>query len=331
MLSDIEIADYQSIKKASIRLGGFTVVTGPTGSGKSAVIRAMRTCCFNTRGKAFVRHGAKTATVVIGGRDEGFAVGIDRGAENRYRVVAPSGQPDDPLQVDTYTKLGGGVPEQVTDLLRMTQLNFAGQIDPPFLLTSSGSEVARTLGELTNVTLIFEAAREANRRRLAVAAELKRAEASLADLAVRAAQYRGLRQQREALTLAEQSYAVVAELRQKVSLLRFLILEAAKAKEALAVAASNLEAAETPSLEGIDKAAAAVARLRQLRGELAAAVSAQDRQAKAAAAGAEAQESAHRELHEALVDAGRCPTCGQQVSVLGQLGVRLFGDSASRD
>lgn len=331
MLSDIEIVNYQSIEKTSIRLGGFTVVTGPTGSGKSAVIRAMRTCCFNTRGKAFVRQGAKTATVVVGSMGDGFAVGIDRGAENRYRVVAPSGQPDDPPQVDTYTKLGGGVPEQVIDLLRMTPLNFAGQIDPPFLLTSSGSEVARTLGELTNVTLIFEAAREANRRRLAVAAELKRAETSLADLAARAAQYRGLKQQRESLEQAEKHLAAITELQQKVSLLRLLGLEAAKAKEALSSAAESLKAAEVPSLEGITGTAAAVIRLRQLRGELAAAVSEQEKQAGAAAAAVAAQDTAHRELHEVLVGAGRCPTCGQQVTAFGQLGVRLFGDSASRD
>ena len=41
-LETLEISNFQSVEKADIQLGGFTVIVGPSNSGKSALLRALR-------------------------------------------------------------------------------------------------------------------------------------------------------------------------------------------------------------------------------------------------------------------------------------------------
>lgn len=329
MITDLVVENYQAVKEARLRLGRFTVVTGPTGSGKSAVIRALKMVVNNQRGTAFIRAGAKSCQAAVGFEDEQTVVSITRGkGADAYRVVTPSG---DELsaspRVQVLTKLAGGVPEDVSAILRLSDVNFAGQLDPMFLLTSSGGDVARRLGELTNVTLLLEAAREANRRRLEVSAALKREQARLAALKEHAARFAGLREQREAMAAAERTLGAARELekRRNSLALRVAALELAEAQAAVAAVPP-----EIPSVEGIavlvgkrsrlQARLAAIADLEQFAGQ------ASDRAGIEAAA----EERARTTLHRELADAGRCPTCGQAVDPMKLLAVKLFGDGSGR-
>lgn len=325
MISDVIIENYQAIEKAQLGLGMFTVVTGPTGSGKSAVIRAMKLAAFNARGTSYVRHGATSCKVMLGFREEGAAVAIERGGRGRdsYKVAV-----HDETEPKTweYTKLAGGVPEEVSQVLRLSRLNFAGQFDSPFLLTESGSEVARTLGELTNVTLIFEAAREANRRRQAIAADLKKAEVSLAQLREQAQRFRTLKAQREALQHAEAGLAVVQAHAGRLGRLKQLAAQLAKAQQDRAWVQRVLAQHEVPSLDKAEQIAGQLATVRGLVRAAAEAAGDAAGQRFAAEQAALAEDTAHKAFHNALVEAGTCPTCGQGVDPMGQLAVQLFGN-----
>lgn len=57
MLTSVEIENFQSVRRARLELGRFTVVTGATGSGKSAVLRAIRLLAFNARGTSYIMRG----------------------------------------------------------------------------------------------------------------------------------------------------------------------------------------------------------------------------------------------------------------------------------
>src|SRR5438477_6226769 len=133
MLTRLDIADYQSLRRATIPVGGLTVVTGHTGAGKSSVRRAAQLVAQNAKGTDYIRRGAGRAAVVLTFEDQGrrFSVAIRRTASGRggdlYRVTG-GGDPQE------YTKLGGQVPGEVAALLRLGSLNFVGQLDPPFLL-----------------------------------------------------------------------------------------------------------------------------------------------------------------------------------------------------
>jgi DNA repair exonuclease SbcCD ATPase subunit len=312
VLTDVQVHNFQSLKRLELKLGKFTVVTGATGSGKSAVLRAMRLLAFNARGNGYITRGAKSCKVASGDQEQGWAAGIERGTargKDAYRLAHGSQSGDEP-HVETWTKLGGEVPEPIQGALQLTELNFAAQFDRPFLLDASGGEIARVLGKLTNVTLLFDAAREANRRRLEVMGDLKRAEANLAGLTEAAQRFRGMHERRAAVSEAESALERWHDLTVRTGRLRVLTdrLEAAQA------ALKQVALPEVPDAGKLDELAGKLVRLRDLTrthySSRAEAENARDLAKEAA----QDEERAHYRLHEVLVAAGQCPTCGQRVA-----------------
>lgn len=216
MIREVEVRNYQSLRHLTVRLGRFTVLTGPSSTGKSSFLRAVRLLAFNARGSSFITRGEKQCSVSMSGDeieltgmdDDYWQVSVQRGSRDQYLLstVVPH------VRQETYTKLAGKVPEQVTQALRLGEVNFAGQFDPPYLLDASGGEVARVLGRLTNVTLLYKAAQEANRRRLQAASELKTRQADVAQLTEQAQQYGALPAEAEAVRQAEEAVARMQEL-----------------------------------------------------------------------------------------------------------------------
>lgn len=308
VLTRVEITDYQSLQRAEIPLGRLTVVTGPSNSGKSAVIRAIRLLAFNARGTAYIRTGAKSCKVVAGG--ESWVVGIVRSitrGKDAYRL-ANGGDPQ------TYTKLAGGVPDDITKALQLEDLNFAGQLDPPYLLTEAGTGIARTLGELTNVSMVFKAAAEAGRLRKGLVQELKAAQARLEALTAEAVQYRGIGERRRAVIQAEELAEAAREKGSRVQRLRVLAGRVRAEQAAVAQASQALADQAPPSLALAEELAARLARVRELIAERDQAQADVVRYRDRVSGAERAEQEAHDAVHEALAAAGQCPMCGQAVA-----------------
>lgn len=309
MLTQVEVENFQSIKKLSLKLGKFTVVTGATGSGKSALRRALELLAFNARGTAYITTGAKVCQAGAGDSEQGWFTAITRSVsrgKDSYRIARAA---NDEPEVDAFTKLAGGVPGQVTALLQLSELNFAGQFDKPYLLDSSGGEIARVLGKLTNVTLLFDAAREASRRRLEVMGDLKRAEENLAHLTEAAQRFRGMRERRAAVSEAEEALERVHGINVRLGRLRALTDRLVAAEAALERAVPP----EVPSAEKLDELAGRLARVRSLYARLDESALASEGARFAAEQAAKTEQAAHGRLHEVLVEAGQCPTCGSVI------------------
>lgn len=162
----VGVRRFQSLWECDVELGDLTVIVGPSNSGKSAFGRALRTVARNAQGSNFVTHGQKAA-VVTALMESGEQISIERGkGASTYRVANPVSE-----QEEIYAKSGTNVPEDVEKLFGMPvpedgpDPHFTTQFDGPYLLNASGALASKTIGELTNVTLLAEAAREANRRR----------------------------------------------------------------------------------------------------------------------------------------------------------------------
>jgi exonuclease SbcC len=315
VISDIVIEDYQSVRKARLGLGRFTVVTGPSGSGKSAVVRAMELVAFNDPAPAYIRHGAKTCKVALGFRSDAVAVGIERGGRgaDKYLLSAPADQPDDPPQVTTFTKLDRKVPVPCAERMRLQPINFAGQLDGPFLLADSGSQVARTIGELTNVTMVLNAAREANRRKQEFARELKTWEKSLASLREQLQEFRTLQARQEAARQAQEALAEARELEARQARLGALWSSLRLATSALDAADAAVSAWQVPSVTELDDALARLRRLRVLRDQHCEATQAEANWDQCLVAAAREEDAARKALSDVLAAAGTCPTCGSSV------------------
>jgi DNA repair ATPase RecN len=198
-LTHLAVRGFQSLKQVDLDLGTFTVIVGPSSSGKSALIRAFRALASNVRGSGVITRGQKqmaiTATL-----DDGLKVTLERGdRSSAYRLTGDGDH--------QFTKLAGEVPELVSKALRLDpgadSINFAGQFDKPYLLDESGATVARQLGELTNVNTIFEAVRSANKIRASAQSTLKTRRADLEDVKTGLKEFSGLSTQLKALTVVQ--------------------------------------------------------------------------------------------------------------------------------
>jgi DNA repair protein SbcC/Rad50 len=318
VLTQVEVESFQSLRKLSLRLGRLTVVTGPTGSGKSAVLRAIRLLAFNARGTSYITRGAKFCAVQAAAEGETLMhCAIDRHltrGKDAYllRQMVPTPVRDGMRETGArFTKLGGEVPEQVQAALQLSELNFAAQFDRPFLLDSSGGEIARVLGRLTNVTLLFDAAREAERRRREIMGDLRRAEASLAGLTEAAQRFRGMHERRAAVCEAEEALERAHQAAVRAGRLEVLTDRPEAAQEAL----ERSRPPEVPSAEKLDELAGKLVRMQELYLALAAGKSSAEEAYVRSMRAVQDEEAAHGRLHEVLVEAGQCPTCGSRISL----------------
>jgi len=314
VITSLHIREVQSLAKADLPLGRFTVVVGSSNTGKSAIVRALRLLARNGASTGLVREGAKGLTVAAKFAD-GSAIKLSRGKESTYTVIRPEHEPD------LFTKCGVNVPPDVEQRWRLAQvdvlgdLNFAQQHDAPFMLSQPASQVARALGTLTNAHLLNDAVREANRRRLEANADEK-------------ARRREEQESREALlalgdlparkVAIERAGAAVAEAEGAtgwVKMLEALITGAAAVRSDLArlavVAGPSDDAVQACELAATAVTwAAALERALFNRTNLLLQISQSVGEAVAEHAQVDALEA---QIRAKLVEAGSCPTCGQTV------------------
>lgn len=319
MIRTVEITHFQSLRQLKARLGWFTVVTGETGAGKSAFLRAVDMVRRNAASKSDITRGEKSCTVLITGDevehtgmdDDTWAVSIHRtvagkGDNYQLRYTGGSGQPF----AQTYTKLARKVPDEVTAVLRLADVNIARQLDMPYLLDNTGGEVARVLGKLTNVTLLYRAAQEGNRRKQAAERELKTRRGDLERLLGEAAQYENLAAQRVAVEAAEQHLSRAAYDQTRLDRLDQLIQMHNLAAHQIG---QFRQIPEPPSLERLELLLTQRKRL----DELVAAVGDARRAVVGASQYLSAMEDGEQDAQRALAAFSEqwqvCPACGQPV------------------
>ena len=302
----LRIRNFQSLRDVDLELGPLTVIVGPSSSGKTALIRAARLLVFNARGASYVSEGARVASVSASTQD--WTATIERGdGHGNYKLQIGE-------DASTFTKLGGGVPDEVRQVLGVDERSFASQFDRPYLLDESGAEVARELGTLTNVSVILEGAREASRRRQSLASTLKTRESDLSTLMERLQDYAVLGSQLKAQDRAEEILVQASAVESQRARLADLLVRHEIARETRERTEASLP--KVPSTEVLDEAIEArdrfVGRLRAL-GQARAETVRTEGQLQTLA---EALQQAEQALHDTLVREGTCPLCNQSTKGL---------------
>lgn len=166
-ISEIHIKGFQSHEDSVIQLsGGFNAIIGPSDSGKSSIIRALRFALYNEpKGSEFIRQGAQSCEVEVRFSDGGT---IRRARTSQsagtYDVTDPSGQ------TISLKGFSNNVPVDVPNQHQMPyiqltkdlecSLNIGFQLDTPFLIGESPGTRAAIIGRLTGVNLVDTAVRE---------------------------------------------------------------------------------------------------------------------------------------------------------------------------
>ena len=197
----VRIQNFQSIEDAEVEIDGFTVITGPNNSGKSAVMRAIRGVFTNAPAGPLVRHGAKNLSVGIAFPDGTDLLWEKGGKVNRYT-----------LNGKELNGVGRGVPPEIA-ALGVAEIKagsdrlwpqiaeqFTGSL---FLVNRPGSVVAEALSDVDRVGTLTEALRLAESDRRSCSSELKVRRKDLQSHREQAAFYEGLDEVLAAVTSLE--------------------------------------------------------------------------------------------------------------------------------
>lgn len=156
-VKSVFLESFQSHGKTRIELPGpgqLCVIVGPTDSGKTAIVRALRLLFYNVpQGLDYIQVSKAAATVAVEMSDGTKIVRERSKSVNRYRVVKPGNAPQ------VFEGFGLNVPLEVQEAtgVRVVSigdmelaLNLSEQLDGPFLGNKqiSGPARAKVLGKL---------------------------------------------------------------------------------------------------------------------------------------------------------------------------------------
>ena len=150
----LRIKNFQSIGKADLDLSDFTLLVGPSNSGKTAVVRALAACLFNTPGTDYITKGeSETAIQLDDGKNK---ILYTKGKTSKYQIDEKG-----------YSAIGRG-PFTEVEKLGYRDLNVEGasvrpqfsfQHDPPFLVSPvySSATISTIFGSLSNSEIVRKA------------------------------------------------------------------------------------------------------------------------------------------------------------------------------
>ena len=143
MIKSLELYNFQSHKESSLEFDpGVNVIIGPSDSGKTAVIRALRWLVWN-------RPSGDAMQSTWGGETK-VELSIDDTFISRSKDKAEQYQ----LGESEYKAFGTTVPVEITQALNLNAINLQQQLDSPFLLTDSSGEVAKHFNKVAHLDQI---------------------------------------------------------------------------------------------------------------------------------------------------------------------------------
>lgn len=144
MIERIRLQNFQNHTDTRIRFApGVTVLSGATGAGKSAILRALRWAVVNRpSGDAFIAHGAEAATVTVWADGQKVTRTTGKGG-NKYLLDGKG-----------FVSFKTGVPEEIGRLFNIDDLNWSLQHDSPFWFALTPGEVSRQLNAVVDLGVI---------------------------------------------------------------------------------------------------------------------------------------------------------------------------------
>ena len=162
-LSELTLVNFQSHARSTLSfVPGLNVIVGPSDSGKTATIRGIRWATKNyPTGGAFRRLGTNGVQVQLNFSDgQQIVRQREKNGANRYMA-----------NEQLFEGFGTGVPLEVIEAHGMpdivigdfkTSLNIAFQLEPAFLLGTSGPIAAKILGKLAGTEVVDTAMKDLN-------------------------------------------------------------------------------------------------------------------------------------------------------------------------
>ena len=148
MLKQLQVVNHQSHENTILNFHrGVNCIIGDSQAGKTAILRSINLLSKN-RPSNFTFHSdfAKTNITSVKAttfKDEEVKI-IKSKKKTKYTLITDG-------KKERWRKLNRKVPDRVTDVLNLTDLNIQWQFDNPFLISTSGGEIARVINEKTKI------------------------------------------------------------------------------------------------------------------------------------------------------------------------------------
>lgn len=164
-LKKVTIENFQSHKKSVIEFDqGLNIIIGPSDSGKSAIIRAIKWALYNEpAGDYFIREGEKEASVILEFSNNIKIKRLRSKSKNAYILYNNDAEL-------VFEGFGNKVPQEIIDLIGIEKIpldtnesnaiNLGEQLEGAFLLSEKGSTRASAIGRLVGVNLIDDALKD---------------------------------------------------------------------------------------------------------------------------------------------------------------------------
>lgn len=243
----VEIENFQSHKHTFVEFSDFTSIVGPSNSGKTAIVRAIRWALFNSpAGTSFITRGSSRARVCVKFDDTTSVTRTRSETENQYILSSPE-QGDVVLEhfgmgsVDEVVKFHG---IRELDLFGEKEpISICGQLDRPFFISEPDVVKAAMIGKLAGTDKIDYAIKEATsdaraerKKRKELNEELKETKKELKELSGIEKRQKKLEKGEELLTNCKQFYEIQSQIsrlseQKRISELELKSYESALAKE----------------------------------------------------------------------------------------------------
>lgn len=145
-IQSIKIQNFQSHKNTFIEFSsGVNIICGENDSGKSAIFRAINFVVNNRPSGNDIRSNWEGDTVVAIDIDNKLVSRIKTDTENLYTLSG---------EKEPFKAFGKRVPVLIAKHLNINSVNFSRQLDGPFLLNKSASDVAKYYNEIVHLEII---------------------------------------------------------------------------------------------------------------------------------------------------------------------------------
>ena len=220
-IQEVTIEGYQSHTNSTFCLSpGLTVITGPSDAGKTAIIRALRWFAFNEpTGEAFlhtirnpdgsVKEAVDQVKVSVT-FDNGITITKTRrkGKTTYTHSAFPTAWEKAEIPPEIKETLGL-VKQQYGDF--ETCLNFAFQLDAPFMLSESASVGAKVLGKLAGTEIVDKSISEVNKKTHQTRNDISYADKQIGEIDVSLTEYFDLDRFDAELKVAEAAFTKLKE------------------------------------------------------------------------------------------------------------------------
>lgn len=145
MIQKIEIRNFRCHSKMDVELDPHvTSIVGPSYTGKSTIIRALRWVVLNKpSGISMIRWGASKAMVRVS-------------LTNQKKVIRKRGPSINTYHLGSrcFKAFGNEVPNPIQNAFCLSDINFQGQHDSPFWFSETAGEVSRQLNAIVSLDMI---------------------------------------------------------------------------------------------------------------------------------------------------------------------------------